>query len=464
MTITIETRLEKKDNQQLIGYVDSYIAEYNSICRYVWKILIGPPSETKNKKSKLNTHLQHRFNISKRTANSIIADMKGRLASFKELKAYEIKQLETNIKKLEKDKANQKAILDYLKKKCIAGTISTKELNGYKFKREKYFHLSNKLNKKKQKLAKVKTDLSNEKFSLCFGSKSFFKKQYFLEENGFKSHIASKNAFIRNRDKNIYFVGSKDESYGNQEFQLNYDEVNDEFTFKIRKQSKYENGSKYVTGSCDFPYMKDYLIEIVQAHKDKDVSNWQAITYRIKKRGKKYYIQAIFELKEERFVPDTCYKYGVFGLDFNENFIEVCETNQYGHMVSQKRYDLPKKENANKSLTAMQEVASQICKIAYSKGKDVVIENLNFKSARAKIVKATSKKGKRYNKMLSFLDYSRYKQCLESACFKNKVSLTLINPAYSSKNGRKLYCQSMKLSVHQAASFVIAHRGQQLAD
>ena len=75
------------------------------------------------------------------------------------------------------------------------------------------------------------------------------------------------------------------------------------------------------------------------------------------------------------------------------------------------------------------------------------------------------KKGKRtYNKMLHLLDYGRYKQlCIDySATY--GVKLILVNPAYTSKIGKQKYMKPLKLSVHKAAAYVIARRGQGYTD
>ncbi|UKI49990.1 MAG: hypothetical protein L6U99_00575 [Clostridium sp.] len=47
-----------------------------------------------------------------------------------------------------------------------------------------------------------------------------------------------KNNYHKKRDKNIYYLGSKDETLGNQLAQLDYDIATSKFTLKIRKRKK----------------------------------------------------------------------------------------------------------------------------------------------------------------------------------------------------------------------------------
>ena len=66
--------------------------------------------------------------------------------------------------------------------------------------------------------------------------------------------------------------------------------------------------------------------------------------------------------------------------------------------------------------------------------------------------------------MLHIFDYHRYKQLLQNIGFNHRVNVVLVNPANTSKVGEQKYSGTKKLNVHQAASFVIARRGQGYID
>ena len=65
---------------------------------------------------------------------------------------------------------------------------------------------------------------------------------------------------------------------------------------------------------------------------------------------------------------------------------------------------------------------------------------------------------------LHIFDYHRYKQTLQNTGFNHRVNVVMVNPKNTSKIGKQKYYNSKKLNVHQAASYVIARRGQGYID
>ena len=94
---TAETRLYIKNNKDIVNYFDEVKNQYNYILRKVYHIIKGNP---KIKINLLNTKLQNEYSISKRTANSIIKTVQGRINSIKELKKTEIKQKQYKLEKI----------------------------------------------------------------------------------------------------------------------------------------------------------------------------------------------------------------------------------------------------------------------------------------------------------------------------------------------------------------------------
>ncbi len=95
---TVVAQLHDEQNHDLIEYFDSCFAIYSKAKRKTFHIMKRDPNF---KKSAFNTYLQTKFNILKRTANSIISDAQGTLNSLIELKQYERSQLERKIQALE---------------------------------------------------------------------------------------------------------------------------------------------------------------------------------------------------------------------------------------------------------------------------------------------------------------------------------------------------------------------------
>ena len=92
----------------------------------------------------------------------------------------------------------------------------------------------------KQKLQQYQVMIENDYYAVCWGTKKLFKAQFHLKENGFKSHEGWLHAYRRKRDNQINFIGCHSETCGNQNCQLTYDQENDRFTLKIRKDKEME--------------------------------------------------------------------------------------------------------------------------------------------------------------------------------------------------------------------------------
>ena len=118
-------------------------------------------------------------------------------------------------------------------------------------------------------------------------------------------------------------------------------------------------------------------------------------------------------------------------------------------------------KSGNKTNTDLQAIANHVAKLALVTGKEVCIENLDF---RAKKAKTESKIGKKYNEMLHSLAYREFSDAMESVAYRNRVRLNKVNPAWTSWLADRIYCKYMKLNIHTGASYVIARRGQGYKD
>lgn len=451
---TIETRLELKDNKELINYFENYISEYNAILRYTWRQLTSSTyKEDYPKKSYFVTHLCNKYGILKRTANSIVYEVEGRIKSLKALKEYEKRQLEYKINSLELKSRKLRDSINSIKPKVRVNKVTEKQLKKYRENKRSLYYTNQKLNKKRMKLKQLSYELDTNILKICFGTKKLYDSQYRIKENGFKSHKGWYNTFVKNRDKNIYYMGSSDETKGNQLFQLTYDDITDTFNIKLRKENKYITDSKYVGGVCNFKYQREYLKSML-------LEGGYPLTYRVKRVGTKWYLQVVITIRNEIYNYLTRSNEGVIGLDYNKGFIELCETNKEGNIVNLKHIQMKYKGVSNKAVNEIRQIIAYICKYAISVGKDIVIEDLNFKKTKGSMLKGKGKKGKTYNKMVHQLDYSRYKETFENTCFREKVGLILVKPYNTSKIGIEKYAYEKKLSSHQSASYVIGRRGQ----
>ena len=142
----------------------------------------------------------------------------------------------------------------------------------------------------------------------------------------------------------------------------------------------------------------------------------------------------------------------------------MSETDYYGNLIDLKHFPLRYHGTGNKANSEIQQVLAKIVKIAKERQKPIVIEDLDFIKTKSKRTNSYGKKGKQYNKMIHAFDYSRYKERLANVCYRNKIGLIYVNAAYTSIIGESKYSKRMKLNRHQAASYVIARKGQGYID
>ena len=484
MNIVTEGRLSTRTAAELISYFEDYIGPYSGIYRYVWSILVkgrsnGPEllnGEGHVSKSKLNTHVQGRFGVSKRTANSIISDAKGRLRALKELKYTEQRQRGVKIRELEGQVSKLDAKIKKLNPGVAANEATEKEFRQYRKWKESIYWKRQRLNKFRQRLKRQAWLIGEGVYSICFGSGKFYAAQRRLRENGFRSHRGWFNAFVKNRDKNIFYLGSKDEYCGNQMFQLEYDARKDMFKATVRTNN---DDDKYIDGYIDFKYQRNRLIDQLAKNaagavkvkevladgkvKHKTVYNGDEtpLSCRVVRRGNKWYLQVILTLARNEREMATEMGRGAIGLDYNDGLIAAAETDAHGKLVGMREYRLVFHGTGGKAQTEIREAVAGIVGMAKRAGKHLVVEDLDFKDKKAKQQKGGNAG---YNRMLHLFDYSRYQDTLYNSCFRNNVGLTKVNPRDTTKIGKERYCKSMKLSAHQAAAYVIARRGQGFED
>jgi IS605 OrfB family transposase len=450
-TFCLQTRLEKSN--KLDEFLEKSLSIFSSIYRATYqtiRYIDASYNFVEHRKE-----LQRMHNISGRMANTIIRSCKGRYEALKELKIHELKQLKVKITSIEDkiaeliDKVSTGAL------KASKNQLNEDQLSKYRNNKKKLFYLKQKLNKLKMKYSQREIDIRNNKLSLCFGTKQLFKAQYHLKENGFKNHNQWLKAYRNFRDKNIEWFGAKDEVNGNNECHLILKEDNN-FNLRIRIPYFLEEimETKWLEiENIDFKYQKD---KIIRCLKEKS----SPFTFRLSRIGRKIYLYLMITLKNENEEYNTTKFHGCVGLDFNKGFISLSETNATGNLVAQRHIPLRYAGSGNKAKTEMQQVISNINEYCLTVGKDLVIEDLNFKKTKSKKNKGNCKFEKEQNKMIHSFDYSRYSKLIENACFRNKINLIKVNPAYTSWLAKIKYCNKMKLSIHQGASFVIARKGQ----
>ena len=184
------------------------------------------------------------------------------------------------------------------------------------------------------------------------------------------------------------------------------------------------------------------------------------MSFKIIKRNGRFYLYCTFEIQMGRSDFQTRSSYGTVGLDFNKGFVTLSETNQYGHLVDTQF--LPYRfKSGNKTSSDLEVIAIEVVKRASDAGKDLCIENLDFRDKKAD---TQSKMGQKYNEMIHSLAYRQFVNKIEQCAYRNAVFVRRVNPAWTSWLAKQRYCPVMKLNTHVGASYVIARRGQGYKD
>ena len=440
MKYTTETKLYVKNNKDIVEYFDEVKKQYNYILRKVYYIM---RNNSELKINLLNAKLQNEYNISMRTANSIIKTVQGRINSIKELKKTEIKQKKYRLEKISEELEKLNPILLNLKLQAEKNDI--KDLTKYRNLKTKVAFLKIRKDKLINKIKSLNYQIETNRFKITFGTKKLFKQN--LEE------------FLNKRDNQIVFMGNKYEKSCNQTFQLKYISKINQFIIKIRKDFKYKNEkgeNRYIYGKCFFKNHKNKLKETLKFKNS-------PLTYRIIERKNQYYLQCIFEINNNNNLSLTRNTYGTIGIDFNKGFLTISKTNKYGHLIGTNKMTY-RFGSGNKTENDLLLIINKLTKLAIYTGKDIVVEDLNFLKTKSKTMKGKSEKGKKYNKMLHSLAYRIFLDKAEQICNRKNVGLIKVNPAWTSWIAKNKFCDKMKLNIHTGASFVIARRGMNIKD
>ena len=437
--VTVVTQLHEEHNKDLMEYVD---ASRNSYAKAMRETFYCIKNDSLFNKSSHNTYLQTKYDITSRTANSIISDAQGRYNALKELKKYEKSQLEHKITYLEtvvipKLEMKRDENSANLREKVKVSLIKQRNL------RRKITAKKAKLNRLKQQLANLTWQIESGHLKLCFGTKHLLQRNY--------------DKFVEQRDSQMSFVGTKERKAGNQNLQLAYNPKNNQFAVKLRKDfggyKSAKGDDRFVFGQVYFRHHKDKIVSILRNRNS-------PLSYKIIKKNNRFYLYCTFEIQVEDNDILTRASYGTIGLDFNKGFVTLSETNQYGHLIDTEF--LPYRfKSGNKTKTDLQQIANHVVNLSLRTGKDISIENLNFNKTKSK---TESKCSEKYNDMLHSLAYRQFVDTVESVAYRKLVRVTRVNPAWTSWLAKEKYCPTMKLNVHVGASYVIARRGQGYKD
>lgn len=258
---------------------------------------------------------------------------------------------------------------------------------------------------------------------------------------------SNKLKFLEKRDNQIVYVGSKEETAGNQQFQISYDKKCNKFTYKLRLENEYIKDSKYISGRFVLKdkFAKKEILKTLNNPKSSPLS------FRIIKKNNALYLHIMY-----RIVADlkTRSSKGVLGVDFNKGFITISEIDEKGKLLNCDRVNYIHKGKVGVTKNSMHHLVKDLIDLAVKSGKDIVIEDLKSLNKN----KGEKTERKYYNRMINTLKFGSFRDFLQVKCDKCGVTLVTVNPYNTSKIAKDKYCYDMKLNIHSGASYVIARR------
>jgi IS605 OrfB family transposase len=384
------------------------------------------------------------YGLTARQFNSLASEVQGIISSASELRKIHREEIKAKIATLTK---KIKALQKKLKQ-----TFPACGLRGQKSPRRK---LRFAIHQKKRRLVRLQAKLAKleGKLSICLGSKKLFLAQYNLEENGYPSHALWLKDWQDKRNNRIFYLGSADESFGNQNCQL----VGNKLYIRVMPflVKKYADTSKYtdtyIINNLCFSYGQEHIAHALEKN--------QALNFRLVSKKKGWYVHLTTEISPPKQI--TKKQLGAIGVDLNPSHLAWTEINHHGNLIAFANIPTPlrdcRKAQAKAILT---QAVNQIVDHAKQVQKPIVVEQLDFSKKKVTL----SERGVAYRRMLSYFAYSLFFLLLLARAFKQGVQVIVKNPAFSSIIGKFKFMPMFGLSIHLAASFVLARRGLSLSE
>jgi IS605 OrfB family transposase len=423
--------------------------------------------------NELKSRYLAQYGITARQFNSMRISVDGKIKSVLELLSLTVTDYQQKIKAKE---AQLKKLSDDRKKEVVFLTTDI-PLNRRLKAKQTLEKMDFKLHQGKRRLATLKARLAGieqrikaHNPKLCFGSKKLFRSQFLLDKHH-SDHANQleqwKSDWELSRNHDIYLVGSRDETCGNQTCQgVLQQDVSIKLTVRL-PNALHEQFGKTFTTMVNFGYGKENIIAALKASRVENVKHTDAhgnevdskkrtgvaLTYRFSKDAKGWRVLVSVPVNKDM---TSIKQAGVIGVDLNADHLAVTETDRFGNLIAFKRYNLYlENKTSDQRQAIIGDTAKEIANWAQSAQKPIALEKLDFKKKKAALVDSDNTQ---YNRMLSSLAYNQIHQMISSSAFRVGVEIIEINPAYTSLIGNVNYAKRYGISSHLSASLAIGRR------
>ena len=402
-----------------------------------------------------------KYGISGRQYNAMFKELEGLIKSNLSNKRNYIDDLKIRIKaqketlcKIRKQKSKT---IEKLKKKKL--TIRAKE---------------QKLQRAEQKLERFQEDVKAKRVRVAFGAKKLFHAQFHREENGYESHEEWKKDWNYARNNQFFLIGSKDEFRGSQSCGMVENEDKSFDLFLRLPDALVAEGQPVIhrLRNVRFAYGYKELSAAVEKNRERaaiPVKNeeerkkrGQAITFRFKKSKKgEWKVFVMLDIPKPKITISRHIKYGVLGIDINQDHLAVVETDRFGNPIKAKNFPLVTYgKSTDQTLALIGEVAKEVDQWAIEVEKPLVLEKLDFKKKKAQLEKESPGR----SRQLSSFAYSAINRIVSSRAYRSGIEVHHVDPAYTSLIGRFKFAIRYGLTPHQAAALVVGRRIMKLSE
>ncbi|TKC20129.1 transposase [Robertmurraya kyonggiensis] len=216
------------------------------------------------------------------------------------------------------------------------------------------------------------------------------------------------------------------------------------------------NGTEIIIDNLVFPYGQeqiDHAIETQMSCKNKKKYG-NPIAWSVEDHGDYYIFKCIVDVPGNPHKNDSRAD-GLLGLDLNVDHIAWSNINTTGQLIKSGVFSFDLEGKTSEQITKMIEnKAVVIVDLAMKLNKPIALEKLN--TTQSKVSQPYG--NRKANKAMSHFAYNKMISAIKNRAEKMGVAVFDVNSAYTSQIGKIKYMKRMGISIHQAASYVIARR------
>jgi len=465
---------------EFVVAITSALSVFNRAKHFVFSSLVKEKRSGRQKREKsLHQMTKEKFKLNDYYANSAVQSANAQIKSLDELKKLYTENKKAQIKAIRKKIKKERSRLTTLRKIKTSFIQNNpafpkrakEQKKGYYyavcFKKQTdiYYHayefehsyldpnikelktrigyLTSKLNRLEAELKQLKTGVP----SAVFGSKKRFKSQY-TREHYIDDHKTWQKDWKQARHNKMVISGRKDAATGN--FVFNYDTENKKLQFKTP-----DNTFVHIEDVL-FPYGQDQMESAIETQRNcKDKKKYgKPIAWSVEDHGDYYIFKCMVDVEPKKQVNYSRSE-GVIGVDCNVDHFAIANSNAKGQLISSHAIPFDIQNKTSGQITKIMEAeAIGIVNIALKENKPIALERLNTTISKVSHLYGN----KKANRKMSMFAYEKMITAIKARAEKMSVAVFDVNPAYTSQIGKIKYMKRLGISIHEAASFVIARR------